>query len=235
MPPEERAFLINPYTRWVHEHPERLLPDPVPEALARLRARTGRAPRRVWVDLGCGSGNFLLALAAANPADDCIGFELRFKRLVKAARKLERGGLANGWLLRAEAERFGEFFPPASVDCVFVNFPDPWPKPSQWKKRLINQAFLAVLETVLKPDGCLCLKTDHAGYFLHGLKVVRARPGWRVADWSNDLCRRLLPVRGCPEIGIKTEFEQLFRSQRKPVFGAVCVRSNESPPPVEAA
>lgn len=230
MRPDERAFLINPYTRWVHDHPAHLLASPSPAALARLRAKAGRAPRRVLVDLGSGSGSFLLALAAQHPADDCIGFELRFKRLVKAARKLERSGLGNAWLLRAEAERFGEYFPPAGIDCVFVNFPDPWPKPSQWKKRLINQGFLAQLEQVLKPGGALCVKTDHAGYFLHSLKTVHARPGWRVADWSNDLSRRLRPMAICPEIAVRTEFEQLFRSQRKTVFAAVFTRSMTAPP-----
>ncbi|HEX7928612.1 MAG TPA: tRNA (guanosine(46)-N7)-methyltransferase TrmB, partial [bacterium] len=181
--PAERAFQVNPYARWVHDHPERLLPDPTPEALERLRHGMPRPPRRTVVDLGCGSGNFLLSLGAEHPEDDCIGFELRYKRLVKAARKLERDHLTNVWLLRAEAERFGEYFGDTSLDLVFVNFPDPWPKRLHWKKRLINQRFLRELERLLKPGGALCLKTDHAGYFLHSLGVVTAQPGWRITDW----------------------------------------------------
>jgi tRNA (guanine-N7-)-methyltransferase len=222
--PEQRAFLVNPYARWVHDHPERLLADPTPAELTRLRGLAGRPPHRVLVDLGCGSGNFLMALGARHPEDDCIGFELRYKRLVKSARKLEREGVTNVWLLRAEAERFGEYFLPASLDLVFVNFPDPWPKRSHWRKRLMNQPFIDALEPVLKPDGCLCLKTDHAGYFLHSLGVMQARPGWRIADSTNDLHQRTRPMAGVPEAGVETEFEQLFRSKRKPVFAAVFTR-----------
>ena len=222
--PEERAFQVNPYARWVHDHPGRLLADPTPAELARLRGLAGRVPQRVLVDLGCGAGNFLMGLAAQHPRDDCIGFELRYKRLVKSARKLEREHLTNVWLVRAEAEHFGAYFPAASIDRVFVNFPDPWPKRSHWKKRLMNQVFLRELERVLKPGGALCLKTDHAGYFLHSLGVVHARAGWRTADWTNDLHQRTRPMAGCAEAGVETEFEQLFRSKRKAVFAAVFLR-----------
>ncbi len=219
------ALSVNPYSRWVHDHPERLLPEPTPGDLARLRGLAGRPPRRVLVDLGCGSGQFLLGLGAGHPEDDCIGFELRYKRLVKSARKLERRHLTNVWLLRAEAERFGDYFQPASIDRAFVNFPDPWPKPRQWNKRLMNQHFILALERVLKPTGMLCLKTDHAGYFLHSLTLMHDRPGWRTADWSNDLHRRTRPMAGCPEAAVETEFEQLFRSKRKAVFAATFARS----------
>lgn len=225
MPTVDPARSVNPYAHWVHDHPERLLAEPTPGQLARLRASAGRAPARVLVDLGCGSGQFLLGLGARRPEDDCIGFELRYKRLVKSARKLDRDGLANVWLLRAEAERFGGYFAPASIDIAFVNFPDPWPKRSQWKKRLMNQPFIHELERVLTPSGVLCLKTDHAGYFLHSLTLMNARAGWRTVDWSNDLHRRTRPMAECPEAAVETEFEQLFRSKRKAVFAAVFARS----------
>ncbi len=224
-PAVDSARTVNPYARWVHDHPDRLLAEPTPEQLARLRALAGRTPARVLVDLGCGSGQFLLDLGAQHPDDDCIGFELRYKRLVKAARKLDRGQLANVWLLRAEAERFGDYFGAGSIDIAFVNFPDPWPKRSQWNKRLMNQPFIINLERALKRSGRLCLKTDHAGYFLHSFTLMNARPGWRTEDWSNDVHRRTRLMTGCPEVAAETEFEQLFRSKRKAVFAAVFSRT----------
>jgi tRNA (guanine-N7-)-methyltransferase len=222
----ERPLAINPYMGRVKDHPGCLLPDPSPEGLRRLRERAGRAPRRVLVDLGCGAGQFLARIAMAHPQDDCIGFELRYKRLVKSARKLERAGVANAWLVRDEAGSFADYFDPASIDAVFVNFPDPWPRASQWKKRLLNHGFMDALERVLRPQGRLCLKTDHAGYFLHSLALIRARPGWQVTDFSNDLHRRARLLAGCPEATVETEFEQLFRSQCKAVFAVAIVRRN---------
>jgi len=223
------AFQINPYTRWVYDHPERLLPEPTPALLAAARrsaATPGKAEASggLEVDLGCGSGNFLLQLAARHPERHYVGFELRFKRLVKAARKLEQAGCANVWLVREAAERFGNYFGDGSVDCVHVNFPDPWPRPSQWKKRLIGQRFLDELSQVLKPGGELRLKTDHAGYFLHSLAVIHRQPGWRLSQFANDLHRGLPRVWQCHgdrhrdmEANLESEFEQLFRSKHKPV------------------
>ncbi|MFI5401141.1 MAG: tRNA (guanine(46)-N(7))-methyltransferase TrmB [SAR324 cluster bacterium] len=219
----DTAFRINPYTRWVYDHPERLLAEPTPDLLARAR-RLAAPASRLEVDLGCGSGNFLVQLAAAHSDRHYVGFELRYKRLVKSARKLERQGCANAWLLREAAERFGDYFAPASVDRVYVNFPDPWPRRSQWKKRLIGKAFLEELQRVLKPDGELRLKTDHSGYFLHALQLILDRPGWRLSQFANDLHRGIPRVQQChgdtPRLipqNVETEFEQLFLSKRQPV------------------
>lgn len=218
------AFRINPYTRWVYDHPERLLPEPTPALLATARSKAG-TPAGLEVDLGCGSGNFLLQLAARYPERHFVGFELRFKRLVKAARKLESEGRTNVWLVREAAERFGSYFTDASVDRVHVNFPDPWPRPSQWKKRLIGQHFLDESRRVLKAGGELRLKTDHAGYFLHALAVIHGQPGWRLSQFANDVHRGLPRVWQCHgdrprevEANLETEFEQLFRSKHKPVY-----------------
>ena len=228
--PPNAAFWINPYTRWVYDHPERLLPEPTPALLAAARSRAearGRAETTAGleIDLGCGSGNFLLQLAARHPQRHFVGFELRFKRLVKAARKLERAGCAHVWLVREAAERFGSYFETGSVDRIHVNFPDPWLRPSEWKKRLIGQRFLDESSRVLKAGGELRLKTDHAGYFLHVLAMFQGQPGWRLSEFANDVHQGLPRVWQCHgdrprdiEANLETEFEQLFRSQHKPVY-----------------
>jgi tRNA (guanine-N7-)-methyltransferase len=207
---------VNPYARWVHEHPAVLLAEPSPAALRACLA-AGEGP--LAVDLGCGSGNFLLACALAQPDMRFVGFELRYKRLVKAARKVERAGLGNVWLLRERAERLPDYFEPGSLRAVTVNFPDPWPRRSDWKKRLVHRALLRELERLLEPGGRFHLKTDHSGYFLHVLSLVREAPGLRLVAFSNDHHRQ---AAGRDEA--RTEFEQLFRSQRKPVYSLVLER-----------
>jgi tRNA (guanine-N7-)-methyltransferase len=202
---------INPYTRWIYDHPGCLLPHPDPEQLAGRLA--GRPCSGLVVDLGCGSGNFLLRLAERDPSRGYVGFELRYKRLVKAAGKLERQGLDNVWLLRERAEVFGAYFAEASVDALHVNFPDPWPKAGQWKKRLVSRPFLEEAARVLKPGGRLHLKTDHSGYFLHVLEVIRGFGSLRLRTLCNDLARL---GGAAPEA--RSEFEQLFHAKRRPVY-----------------
>lgn len=201
---------INPYTRYVHDYPAILLAEPTPQALGKRLAAASGGP--IVLDLGCGSGNFLLELAGHHPDHRFVGFELRYKRLVKGARKVERRGLHNVLLLRDRAEHFPSYFGKESISRVHVNFPDPWPKSGERGKRLVNEAFLDALEPVLSPGGCFCLKTDHSGYFLHVLSLLEGRKDWRLRTFRNDIMRRPL-TRFLP----RSEFEQLFRSKGKSI------------------
>jgi tRNA (guanine-N7-)-methyltransferase len=207
----ERAFRINPYLRWQFDYPERLLPRPTREALDALRARV--PGRGLLVELGSGAGNFLLELARSHPDEHVVGFEIRYKRLVKAARKLDQAGLANAWVIRELAERFTEYFAPGTIDALYLNFPDPWPKPSQWKKRMFGPELLSDLTRMLRPGGAFQLKTDHSGYFLHALRACAGQRDLRIRFWSNDLRRKPAPGNSPP-----SEFESLFNRRGKPVF-----------------
>ena len=220
LPAEKRRPAdVNPYAQWVHEHPAVLLAEPTPAQLHKQIDANGQQPGGLVVDLGCGSGKFLLEHARRDPHGRYVGFELRFKRLVKAARKVERAGLHNAWFLRESAERLGHYFAPASLQAVHVNFPDPWPRRSDWKKRLLNPALLALLARLLVPGGKFFLRTDHSGYFLHALSLLPDCTGLRVVAYSNDHHR--VPA---GSNAVRTEFEMLFQSLRKPVYSLVLER-----------
>jgi tRNA (guanine-N7-)-methyltransferase len=214
----ERAFEVNPYVRWQFDHPGHLLPRP---SRAELDARRQRlAGEGLRVELGSGSGNFLLELARQHPHEHVLGFELRYKRLVKSARKLENAGLSRAWVLRDQAERFTDYFEPGTIDALYLHFPDPWPRPSQWKKRLVNGGFLRDVERMLRLGGLFQLKTDHSGYFLHVLRTCEDLPSLSIRFYSNDLQRKAPPVASPP-----SEFELLFRKRGKPVFCLILEKS----------
>ena len=54
---------------------------------------------------------------------------------------------------------------PHTVDCIYLNFSDPWPKSKHAKRRLTHSSFLEIYKTILKEDGILKLKTDNVGLF----------------------------------------------------------------------
>ncbi|MBO7762576.1 MAG: tRNA (guanosine(46)-N7)-methyltransferase TrmB, partial [Clostridia bacterium] len=65
-----------------------------------------------------------------------------------------------------DARDLAAWFAPASLDGIYLNFSDPWPKAGHAKRRLTYRAFLEVYFSLLKPDGVLALKTDNEGLFL---------------------------------------------------------------------
>ena len=78
----------------IYDYPELLIPHPTPENFQQLWDRKNRntpvASGKVHLEIGCGSGRYLIGWALANPQDFFIGFELRYKRLALAAKKMEQ-------------------------------------------------------------------------------------------------------------------------------------------------
>lgn len=134
-------------------------------------------PLRVVVELGFGRGEFLMNAALQDPEAAHIGVEMSFKRVLKVARRLARTELRNVRLVHATAEScIEELLEPASVDVVWINFSDPWPKKRHHKRRLVRPELVASLSTRMRPGGCLHVATDHAGYAEAIDATLRAEP-----------------------------------------------------------
>lgn len=117
------------------------------------------------VEIGFGSGLFLADLARTQPEANVLGLEISIPSLRNAGRKVKRGGLSNIFLMQASASAaFQALCEPGSIDRVIINFPDPWPKKDHLNRRLINDEFLCLLATRMRPDGRLDIATDHDDY-----------------------------------------------------------------------
>jgi tRNA (guanine-N7-)-methyltransferase len=128
-----------------------------------LGARLGA--ERVVLELGFGRGELLLDLAEQSPGRVFLGVEISRKRVEKVARRAEKRGIANVFLLHAPGEYALErVLPPASVEECWINCPDPWPKKRHWRRRLVQGALVEKLARVLAPGALLHLSTDHEGY-----------------------------------------------------------------------
>jgi tRNA (guanine-N7-)-methyltransferase len=118
------------------------------------------------IEIGCGKGRFLLARARACPGHNYLGIDRLLVRLRKASKKIVREGLANVRLLRIEARYAVQYLlPPGCASCVYVLFPDPWPKRRHHRRRLFCPEFLDPLHAVLAKDGRVHVATDHMPYF----------------------------------------------------------------------
>jgi tRNA (guanine-N(7)-)-methyltransferase len=95
-----------------------------------------------------------------------------------AAQRVQRAGLANVRLIRADAAVLVGNMPPCSLTRVHIYFPDPWPKARHHHRRLLGTPMLRQLWRVLKPGGLLLIVTDHLGYFEHVRRAMAALRGW---------------------------------------------------------
>ena len=115
------------------------------------------------IDLGSGKGRFLLAHAAKHPDHNFLGIDRMLRRIRKVDNRTRRLDLANIRLFRCEGYYAVTYLlPPASVDTLYVFFPDPWPKARHESHRIFNVPFLDALHRVLKPGALLHFATDHA-------------------------------------------------------------------------
>ena len=142
------------------------------------------------VDLGCGDGSFLVAMAQTHPERNYLGTERLLGRVRNTCRKAEHARLTNVRLLRVEsAYVVTHLLPPGTASRLYVLFPDPWPKRRHWHRRLIQPEFLRAAAVALKEGGELCLKTDDADYFQHIGRTAAGCGRFARDPWEEDVPR----------------------------------------------
>ncbi len=137
----------------------------------------GRRARRI-LEIGVGTGDVLVAMAAANPDCDYLGIEVYRPGLGSLLRRLECADVGNVRLFCADAVLVLDRLPAASLDEVHLLFPDPWPKRAHHKRRIVQPAFVAAVARCLVPGGVFHLATDWPDYARHMLRVLEAADGF---------------------------------------------------------
>lgn len=143
-----------------------------------------------------GNGQWILETAKQAPQIQWVAVEKQFKRARTIWRKLMRVSLQNLFIVCGEAYPFSRFYVQnSSVDAVFINFPDPWPKRRHAKHRLIQPAFVQELTRILKPGGAVTLTTDDPST---SERMIAAFSSWKSAFGSPHF------VTDWPDYGIST-------------------------------
>jgi tRNA (guanine-N7-)-methyltransferase len=152
------------------------------------RALFDRAVEAVWLEIGFGGAEHLLAQAEANPDMGFLGVEPFLDGVAKALAGVEERGLSNIRLARADARPLVAQLADASIDRVFILFPDPWPKARHRKRRLVQSGFIRELARIMQPGGRLRFATDWADYAERALADMLADGSFawtagRADDW----------------------------------------------------
>lgn len=134
-----------------------------------------RRPAPLEVDLGCGDGRFLAAMAEQVPGRNFLGIERMFGRVSTGCRRAARQRLENLRILNLETTYAVEYLlPRGSVAVAHLLFPDPWPKKRHKRRRIVQDDFVASIRRMLAPDGRFRIATDQEDYFEAIREIVSA-------------------------------------------------------------
>ena len=162
----------------------------------------------VQIEIGAGKGDFITTLARQNPHINYIALEKCADVIAIAATKAK--GLPNLRFANWDAEILDRIFQENSIERIYLNFSDPWPKGRQRKKRLTHKHFLAQYEKVLVPYGEIHMKTDNCRLFRFSLLETKAY-GMEWLFLTFDLHNLH------PEDNIMTEYERRFSDKGYPI------------------
>jgi tRNA (guanine-N7-)-methyltransferase len=144
---------------------------------------------KLWLEIGFGGGEHMAQQGAAHPDALILGCEPFLNGVGSALRHIDEAGLENVRILSSDVRPMLERLGDASVDQIYILFPDPWPKARHHKRRLMQPDSLEALARVLKPGGRLRFATDWANYADWTLDLILKSglfdwPAQSPADWT---------------------------------------------------
>lgn len=147
------------------------------------------APAGVMLEIGFGGGEHLASLAASSPQIGFLGCEPFLNGVAKLLASIEQGQLVNIRVLMDDARSLIGKLPDASLDRVYLLYPDPWPKTRQKKRRFVSNESVLELARVLKPGGELRFATDIDDYTAWTFKTILSIEAFewlnpRFAEWK---------------------------------------------------
>ncbi|MGH8099756.1 MAG: tRNA (guanosine(46)-N7)-methyltransferase TrmB [Chthoniobacterales bacterium] len=180
-----------------------LIPESYVEPLDLEKAFGRSSP--LDVDLGCGDGAFLVAMAERYPERNFLGIERMRGRVEKVCRKAAK--VSNVRVLRLETSYAIRYLlPQNTVETFYLLFPDPWPKRRHQRRRVATSEFLDAIHRALRRHGALHIATDDRNYFEQIQRVAQSDPRFARLDNSGD---DHLPA---------TRFQKRFEERGAPIY-----------------
>ena len=161
-----------------------------------------RSPLRL--EIGCGKGAFVSGLSKKYPHDRLLALELVPDVLLMAMEKCNEENCENVKFYRCDATIVDSILPENSVDVLYLNFSDPWPKARTAKRRLTAMPFLEKYKKIIKDQGKIYFKTDNLPLFEFSLEQFK-EAGLRLDNICYDLHNSAFM-----ENNIETEYEKNF-------------------------
>lgn len=163
--------------------------------------------KKLVLELGCGKGEYTIALAQKHRDTNFIGIDIKCDRLWVGADNAQKGNLNNAYFMRSLVENIGDLFPEGSVDEIWITFPDPQPGAGRVKKRLTFPRYLDIYKKMIKTEGIIHLKTDSSLLYTYSCETIKTYGG-KIIIATDDLYNS--EVTNEDALSVKSRFEVKF-------------------------
>lgn len=161
----------------------------------------------IVLEVGSGKGKFITELAKLDPQTHFVAFEKDINVCYRILEKQTELQLPNLTIVQDDANALLSYFSPKSVQKIYLNFSDPWPKKRHHKRRLTAKTYLDLYENILIPGGELEFRTDFEPLYMDSLEYLLASQF--EVYWANTACDERVAV---------SEYEEKKRKE-SPIYG----------------
>ncbi|HIP49663.1 MAG TPA: tRNA (guanosine(46)-N7)-methyltransferase TrmB [Lutibacter sp.] len=168
----------------------------------------------IIIELGCGKGEYTLALAQRNPNINYIGIDIKGARFWRGAKTALEEHNTNVAFLRTQIELVDLIFELGEVSEIWITFPDPQIKYKRTKHRMTNPVFLSKYKKILVKNGLVHLKTDSE--YMHGYTLgLLEGMGHKILYANHNVYHN----EGAPSIvtEVQTFYENMFLEENKAI------------------
>ena len=176
--------------------------------------------RELHLEIGCGKGRFTADTAEQNPDVFLAAIEKVLDAMVVGMERVTDRSLTNVRFLDRDARELLSFFAPSEVSRIYINFPDPWKKSGQKKRRLTYAGFLAIYANLLPVGGEIWFKSDNDPLFEWSLEQFQSE-GWTLREVTRDLHAN-------GPVGVMTDYEAKFYDQGVTINRLVAVKTEDT-------
>ena len=171
--------------------------------------------KSIRLEIGCGKGRFTCEQALREPEILLIAIEKVQDAMVVAEERALEQNIPNVRFIDFDAEKLTDIFEDNEIERIYINFPDPWRKTRQYKRRLTAPAFLERYVHALLSGGEVWFKTDNEPLFQWSMESF-AQNGWT--------------VRPMPEGTPMTDYELKFTEQGIPIHRVIATAPEKKLP-----
>jgi tRNA (guanine-N7-)-methyltransferase len=165
----------------------------------------------IVLELGCGKGEYTVALSRKYPDKNFIGVDIKGARIWRGAKTIAEENIPNAAFLRIRIEFIDCFFAQNEIDEIWITFPDP--QANKPRKRLTSPLFLDRYRKFLKNDGAIHLKTDSRLLHNYTLNVINENHFTLLSSYTDIYTQN-------PEdelLNIKTFYESHYAAKGIPI------------------